>query len=298
MGTVYLAQHRDCDGLQGWVALKVLHSHLADDERMVTMFLDEAAIGARLQHRNVCQVLDWGWDGARPYMALEYLHGLSLTALTRRIGLLPFEVGLRLVADAARGLHYAHELRDGDGAPSPVVHRDVSPENIVVLFDGFAKVVDFGIAHARGRSTQTQAGELKGKLGHLAPEQVVGGAMDRRTDVWALGVVLWEAVTGEPLFKAETLHEHMYEIVQGPIPSPVDHDPSCPAPLELVTMMALQRDPRHRPADAGQLADALEDILDTRGMTTTDHDLARWLCHHVRTPRRRPKSGTVRCRGS
>jgi serine/threonine-protein kinase len=249
MASVYLAQARGSSGFEKWVALKVIHPHIARNKHFVEMFLDEARITARLNHPNICSVFDFGEARETYYIAMEFLQGEPLRSVVRRNNadsLLPVELAVRIVADAARGLHAAHELTDDEGEPLGLVHRDVSPQNIFVLYDGMAKVVDFGIAKARDKLSQTHTGEFKGKLAYMAPEQLDASTVDRRTDVFALGVVLWEMTTGSRLFKRDTEARTMSAVLRDPVPRPSDLREAFPPMLEGIVMRALERDPEKR----------------------------------------------------
>jgi len=254
MGDVYLAQTQGVAGVERWVALKVLRDELSRERKFVAMFLDEARIASRLHHPNLCSVIDFGETDGRYFLTLEYLHGETLSALVRRLHRArpdmlvarPVDLVARIVADAGRGLHAAHEARGPDGEPLVVVHRDVSPQNIFVLFDGVAKVMDFGIAAARLRESKTTTGEFKGKFAYGAPEQLTGGKVDRRTDVFALGIVLWEATLGERLFRADSEGETVLNVIQKEVPAPSSFQSDFPAGVERVILRALQRDPERR----------------------------------------------------
>lgn len=256
MAAVYLAQHRGAGSFHKWLAIKLVHSHLTTDTRFVDMFLDEARLAARIEHPNVCAVYDFGESDGSYFLAMEYLHGESLASVVslawQRDGL-PHEVTAALIADAARGLHAAHELRTPDGTPAEVVHRDVSPQNIFVRYDGIAKVVDFGVARSRERlAERTTTGEVKGKLAYMAPEQLKQQPVDRRADVFALGVVLWEATLGRRLFKRDSEGATVYAVVHDELPPPSQFDPAYPPALERIVMHALERavDSRYATADA------------------------------------------------
>jgi len=188
MASVYLAQFNAAQGFERWVAVKVVHPHLAKDPRFIRMLLDEARITARVQHPNVCSVVDFGKDDGTCYLVMEYLHGESVATVIRRARKgagLPWQLACRIMAEACRGLHAAHELRDHDGKALGIVHRDISPQNLFVLYDGVTKVLDFGVAQARNRLEKTKTGEVKGKLAYMAPEQLLGQTLDRRADIFA-----------------------------------------------------------------------------------------------------------------
>ena len=265
MASVYLATLAGAHQFQRWVAIKVMHEHLSYDEKFVEMFMDEARLAARIQHPNVCQVLDFGEEEGTYFIVMEYLHGETFSQTVKRCwgrdGDLPAGLAARVVGDIARGLHAAHELRTANRELLNVVHRDVSPQNMIVLYDGVAKITDFGIARARGRISSTQSGVLKGKFAYMSPEQLNGEAIDRRSDVWALGVVLWEASVGRRLFRSRSEGETALKVVQGEIPRPSDLNPSIPGQLDDIVLGALSRDIGARIQTAGELAAALDDFI-------------------------------------
>lgn len=264
MASVYLGRAQGVSGFQKMVALKLIHPHLAEDENFLKMFLDEARLSARLNHPNICSVFDFGEIEGIYYIAMEYLHGESLRSLlgaTSKGPRLPIELGIRIVADAARGLHAAHELVDDVGLPLGVVHRDVSPHNIFVLYEGLSKVVDFGIAKARDRLSKTDSDKFKGKLAYMAPEQLDSKCVDRRTDIFALGVVLWECIVGKRLFQRPTSIATMAAVLREDIVGPSDIEPNCSSSLDSIVMRALKRDPEQRWQSMDEMADALENHL-------------------------------------
>jgi serine/threonine protein kinase len=277
MGEVYLAQMRGPAGVERWIALKVLKPHIAQQQKFVTMFLDEARIASRLSHPNLCAVVDFGESDGRYFLALEYLHGETLSKVVRRVHAeaaaipgSPIAVDLltRIIVDAARGLHAAHEARGADGKPLHVVHRDVSPQNVFVLYDGIAKVMDFGIASAQGRESHTTTGEVKGKFAYMSPEQLSGQKVDRRTDVFALGVVFWETLAGRRLFRAESEGETVLNVMTRVVLPPSEHNHHVPAGIDRIVLRALDRDPERRYASAAAMADDIDDYLATVGRPT------------------------------
>ncbi|MBL9019524.1 MAG: serine/threonine protein kinase, partial [Myxococcales bacterium] len=203
---IYLARIGGAAGFEKYVVVKCLHDHLADDQEFVKMFLDEARLAAHLDHSNIVQTMELGEHENRYYMVMEFLAGLSLAMVIRRAGerlpggRIPVPLALNMVAQSCAGLHYAHE-RSINGKFLGIVHRDISPQNLVVSFEGVVKVVDFGIAKAEMRETKTRSGTIKGKFAYMSPEQCVAANVDRRTDVFALGVITWELLTGRRLFK-------------------------------------------------------------------------------------------------
>ena len=273
MGQVYLARVAGPRGVPHYVALKCLRPHCSGDPRLVAMFVDEARVSMQIQHPNVCRVLDYEEHAAVPYMALEYLVGETLASLRRELAkheLAPERraaVSAYILAEAAEGLHAAHELVDDDGKPLGVVHRDVSPDNIFVTYDGAVKVMDFGVAAGSHQRQRTQSGVVKGKLAYLQPEVLRGGKPDRRADVWGMGVVLWELLTGARLFERETDIETLQAIAEAEIKPPSSVYANLPAAFDAVVIGALQRDPANRPASARAFGRQLIALL-------ADHKLA------------------------
>ncbi|MBX3273468.1 MAG: serine/threonine protein kinase [Sandaracinaceae bacterium] len=208
MATVYVAFADDATSPRDAVALKYVHPHLASQRAFVEMFLDEARLAARIEHPNVARVFELGAAGGAHYLTMELLLGRPLSRVAKRLRRLPPEarvpLAMHVVMRAAEGLHAAHELCDASGASLEVVHRDVSPHNVIVTYDGAVKVIDFGIARARGRLHHTETGTVKGKFSYMAPEQMLGARVDRRADVFSLGVILYELLTGSKLFKRAT----------------------------------------------------------------------------------------------
>lgn len=283
MASVHVARLAGPSGFEKLVAVKRIHPHLADDPRFVSMFLDEARLASRIQHPNVCQILDFGESEGESFIAMELLSGAPLVDLVRNarrsdmLGDRYPALCVRRIADACEGLHAAHELKDRGGRPLGVVHRDVSPQNLFVTRDGCVKVVDFGVAASRDQLHHTATGEIKGKFGYLAPEQAMGGTIDRRTDVFALGVVLWELLTHKRLFwrasPAETLHAVLHTVV--PPPSAISR--SSPRSLDGPVLRALARTPERRYATARDFGrDLLRAGAEAGGVADT-LEIAEWL---------------------
>jgi eukaryotic-like serine/threonine-protein kinase len=262
MATVYLARRSGVGGFQRFVAIKRLHPHLANEPEFVEMFLDEARLAALIHHPHVVPILEVGESDSGYYLVMEYVEGDTLSRLVARsmsAGQLPARhVMLRVVLDTLAGLHAAHELRDDRGQLLGLVHRDVSPQNVLVGVDGSARITDFGVARATARLTSTGHGKLKGKLAYMAPEQTRGDELDRRTDLFAMGIILWEVLVGKRLFKADseaaTLQRILVEAIRPPS-SIVGTIPSC---FDDVVLRALDRDPDRRFQSAADMADALE----------------------------------------
>ncbi len=261
MGTVYLAFAEGPMGFDRWVAIKRVHPHLASDAKFVGMFQDEARIVSRIDHPNVCGLLDYGAGAEGHWLVMPYLFGESLQRVRRTAyakdsplrDTFPF-LAARIVEMACEGLHAAHELRDETGKPLEVVHRDISPQNLHVGYDGSVHVLDFGVATARQRLVTTATGEVKGKFAYMAPEQLDGKSLDRRADVFAMGVVLWETLTGRRLFARETMSETVKAVLSEPVPALSDAWPGAPIELEEVVSKALARDPARRHPTARALA--------------------------------------------
>jgi eukaryotic-like serine/threonine-protein kinase len=281
MASVHLARMDGAGGFQKWVAIKKIHPHLIEDEQFINMFLDEARIAARISHPNVAQVFDLGKHENTYWIAMEYLHGEPLREMMRyaeEIGQpMAAELAARVIADAAEGLHAAHELRDKGGQPLNLVHRDVTPHNLFLTYDGMVKVVDFGIAKVSGRLSSTRAGTLKGKLAYMSPEQVRGNEIDRRTDIFALGVVLWELTVGSRLFRMESDLETLEKVQACIVPPPSTIRPDYPVELESIVMRALQKRADQRYQTARELSRALQQYLMRSGNFIGHEEVAAYV---------------------
>ncbi len=278
MGVVYLGIARGPAGFRKILVLKVLKPELAEQEGFVSMFLDEARLAARLSHPNVVQTHEVGTADGRPYLAMEYLEGQTLHRILRRSqhcgAPLPLAYHLKVLVDVLAGLHHAHELLDEEGSPLGVVHRDVSPHNVLITYDGQVKVVDFGIAKALDSSSDTRTGVLKGKVSYMSPEQTRGEAVDRRADVFAVGVMLWEAVTGRRLWLAKSDVAILHERLTTGVPRPREVAPETPDALERIVLRALAEDPRDRYESAAAMRAELESYLRANGLDAVrDADL-------------------------
>jgi serine/threonine protein kinase len=274
MGQVFLA--REFGAVERLVVLKLILPHLAEDEEFLTMFLEEARLVARLQHPNLVTILDLLEVEGRHCLAMEYVQGDDVRRLDKQARLkgklLPTGLVLRLISEAAAGLDYAHKARDAQGQPLRLVHRDVSPQNILVGFDGAVKIIDFGVAKAAGSSQQTATGVLKGKYPYMSPEQASGQAIDGRSDQFALGVVMWELLTGKRLFKGESDMMTLRLVKDCQVPPPSQLNPKLPPGVDEVVMRALSPTPDKRYPDCGALRLALEDyIIQLRLPASTAH---------------------------
>jgi hypothetical protein len=277
MGEVLLARRRGPQGFEKLVAIKTIRAELAGAAAVRAMFLDEAKLLAHLAHPAIAQVSDFGEEQGGLYLVMEYVPGVRFRELAERRP--PPAIAARAVADAARGVHAAHELRDLDGHAMRVVHRDLSPENLILGWDGQVKVLDFGIALVKGRQAPvTEVGTVKGKPPYMSPEQVKNEAVDRRSDVWSLGLVLHELLTGLPVFSGESIYAVARSVVVDEIrPPSVAAGLAMPAGLDAAVMGALSRDLDGRTASAGELADQLERVAAAEGGET----LASWASREL-----------------
>jgi serine/threonine protein kinase len=261
MATVYLGRLTGSGGFSRTVAIKRLHPQFAKDPEFVTMFLDEARLAARIRHPNVVPTLDVVAASGELFHVMEYVQGESLSHLARgmktRGERVPLRILLRIMNDVLQGLHAAHEARDERGVPLCIVHRDVTPQNVLVGVDGVARLLDFGVAKAAGRAHTTQEGQIKGKLSYMAPEQLLSSGVTRETDVYAASVVLWEMLTGERLFTGENELDVVAKLLQRDIHPPSRIAPDVPPELDALVMRGLHSQARERYATARDMCLAL-----------------------------------------
>lgn len=264
MAHVHLAISSRTGGFQKLLVLKTLRAEFAEDPEFRRMFLDEARIAARLNHPNVVHTYEVGEDGGKIFIAMEYLEGQALSSVVARVGRgeMPLPVALRILSDALSGLHYAHELTDYDGKPFGLVHRDVSPQNVFVTYMGHAKILDFGIAKGGVSGGETKSGVIKGKVGYMSPEQVTGAPLDRRADVFAVGVMLWE-VLAKARFVGKTEDEVVVitRRMQGTEKRIRDVAPDAPEALLAICERAMAQDPDDRFPTALAMQEALDAYL-------------------------------------
>jgi serine/threonine protein kinase len=277
MAEVYAAKAMGAHGFERLVAIKRILPTMGEDPEFIQMFVDEARIAAQLQHANVVQVLELGNQDDRLYIAMEYVSGRDARQLlerTRKGGPpVPVEVACHLISRVCEALDYAHEKRDAQGAPLGIVHRDVSPQNVLVGFDGAVKLIDFGIAKAETKLSKTQSGVLKGKFSYMSPEQVKGLAVDRRSDVFAAGVLLWELLCGRKLFAGDSDLAVLEKVRSAEVAPPRTLRPDLPEPLERIVLKALAADPAARHQRAIDLHDDLVPFAAGFG----PRQLAAWL---------------------
>jgi len=281
MAEIFLARGVGAAGVERYCVLKRILRERASDLHFVRMFLDEARLAAQLNHPNVAQVYDIGMLSDSYFFTMEYVHGETVRAVLQRARSLrremPLGSVLTIVAGTAAGLHHAHDRLGFDGRPLGIVHRDVSPSNLMISFEGGVKVVDFGVAKAADRMQETRSGTVKGKISYLSPEQCRGTEVDRRTDLFALGIVMWEMVTGERLYRRASDFENMNAIVNEPTPPPSARRRGVPPEIDDIVMRLLAKDPAARYQTADDLIAAIEQAAPVTGAMISSSSLGRLL---------------------
>lgn len=267
---VWLGRAEGVGGFHRLFAVKMIHEHLCGETKFVDLFLNEARIASRIHHPNVVAISDVGLESGSYYLSMDYVGGETLTRLLQATWNqgqpLPIDITLQILLQCCEGLHAAHELRDRDGRPLGVVHRDVAPQNIMVGYDGVVRLMDFGIAKAVDQLKTTRPGVWRGTLPYMAPEQIrAQGPLDRRVDLFALGIVLWESTVGQRLFKAKRDLDTLTRVLELEVPRPSAVATDYPAVLEPIVLKALERDPERRYQSARALGDDLREVLATRG---------------------------------
>ncbi|MCB9624933.1 MAG: serine/threonine protein kinase [Sandaracinus sp.] len=279
MAEIYLAQEPMLGGGIRIVVVKVLRKQLANDEDFEQLFLREGRVAMQLSHPHISTVFEFGKWGGHFFIAMEYVEGATLKEILERVALhgekLEPEVAVGIVAKVASALDYAHTARDARRASLGVVHRDVSPHNLMVRFDGVVKLLDFGVAKVAQSEDESRSDAVKGKFGYLAPEQCRAESVDGRADVFALGVCLWEAITGRRLYKRGSQFDTFRAILEEPPPSIRELDPSLPEDLDEIVRKALAKEPGNRFAAAGEMQEALEQWISNRGAIVTAARLRR-----------------------
>jgi eukaryotic-like serine/threonine-protein kinase len=274
MGEIFLARQTGIAGFRRLAILKTLRPELSEQDGFLTQFLDEARVAATLNHPNIVAVYEVGLHEGVHFIAMEYIGGIDLSVLQREAARahqrVPFRVAASIVCAAAVGLDYAHHAKDEAGQPLTVVHRDVSPQNLMIRPDGVVKVVDFGVAQASNQLHETAADKIKGKIRYMAPEQLAGQDVDGRSDQFSLGIVLWELVTGKPLFSQSNPVDVFQRILSGDLPRAQSVVADLPDALDAVIkrMMATERGDRY--ARCGDVATALRAFLDGSGGAADD----------------------------
>jgi len=265
MAEIHLARQTGIEGFERIVVVKKILPTLAGDESFLEMFFDEARIAALLNHPNIVQIYDLGKEGEEYFIAMEYLEGESLAYLERQARkkkiYMPPHLAAGIIAMLCDGLDYAHAFQGPEGKPLQIVHRDVSPQNVIILFNGGVKLVDFGIAKAASQLHMTRVGTMKGKLTYMSPEQVLGKTVDRRSDIFSLGVILWEVLTRRRLFKRPSEPATLQAIMNEDIPEIREIRPEVPLELEAIALKALQKDPADRFENASAMGNALRDHI-------------------------------------
>ncbi|MCX4247988.1 serine/threonine-protein kinase [Paraliomyxa miuraensis] len=279
MAELYIARQAGIEGFEKIVALKRVLPHLAEDAQFVQMFLAEARIAATLDHPNIVHVTDIGEEDGEYFFAMEYVHGANLLEVLRRNDVLPLPraCALTIVTGVAAALHYAHDQLGPDGRPLGLVHRDVSPSNVMISYTGAVKLTDFGIVRAAGRTSVTAEGQTKGKAGYMSPEQCFGERIDRRSDVFALGILLYEATTGVRAFYAPNEFAMMGRTARVDYVPPQDIDPSYPPALARIVARALAKEPDERYPTAEAMHVELEAVAQAEGLRLSAVELSRHM---------------------
>ena len=264
MAELFLARTKGPNGFEKVVALKRILPKYTERQRYISLFCDEARLAASLNHANIVQVYDIGLDSGAYFFAMEYLHGQDLRSVLHRAWRegekMPLQFAVQIATQVAAALHYAHEMKRPDGSLVDIVHRDVSPSNIIVTYDGAVKLLDFGVAKAATRTVKTRTGTLKGKISYMSPEQAKGAPVDRRSDIFSLGIVLWEMVTTSRLFRGENDLATLQLIINVPPKKPSEARPDCPPELERIILKALTQDITNRYQTADEMLRDLENF--------------------------------------
>ncbi|HWU88553.1 MAG TPA: serine/threonine-protein kinase, partial [Kofleriaceae bacterium] len=281
MAEVFRAKAFGVEGFERLVAVKRILPNIAEDKEFIRMFIEEAKLSVQLNHANIAQIFDLGVVDSSYYIALEHVHGRDLRGIfdrCRQLGeAMPVAQACFIVMKLCEGLDYAHNKRDQGGRELALVHRDVSPQNVLVSFEGEVKIIDFGIAKAAGKGSKTQAGILKGKFGYMSPEQVRGLPVDRRSDVFSCGIVLYELLTGERLFIGESDFSTLEKVRNVEILPPSTYNRKIPDELERIVLKALAKDVEDRYQNAIDLHDELQAFVYTAGEFYSRKDLAGWM---------------------
>ncbi|NOY92810.1 MAG: serine/threonine protein kinase, partial [Deltaproteobacteria bacterium] len=281
MAEVFKAKTFGVEGFERLIALKRILPSIAEDQEFIVMFIDEAKIAVQLSHANIAQIFDLGKVGESYFIAMEYVQGKDLRAIfdrSRKRGeTVPVPMACYITMKVCEGLDYAHNKKDSSARPLHLVHRDVSPQNVLISYDGEIKLIDFGIAKAANKAGKTQAGILKGKFGYMSPEQVRGLPLDRRSDIFAMGIVLYEQLTGERLFVGESDFSTLEKVRNVEIMPPSTYNRRIPEELEQIVLRALAKDAEDRYQSAMDLHDDLQSFMYTSGNFFARKDLSSYM---------------------
>ena len=281
MAEVFKAKSYGVEGFEKIIAIKRILPTMGEDRDFIKMFIDEAKIAGQLAHANICQIFELGRIDGSHFIAMEYIWGKDLLQIQNRVRklkqMMPVPMACFVIAKVLEGLDYAHRKRDPLGRPLEIVHRDCSPQNVLVSYEGEVKVIDFGIAKATSRNSRTMAGVLKGKFGYMSPEQVRGLPLDRRSDIFALGTMLFECLTGERLFQGETDFSTLEKVRNVDVQSPRAINPAIPEQIERVIMKALAKDVEDRYQWCSEMLGDLQQYLMSQDVVFTAKSLSGWL---------------------
>ncbi|RME22254.1 MAG: serine/threonine protein kinase [Deltaproteobacteria bacterium] len=281
MAEIFVARREAMEGFQKTIVIKRIRPHLSDNPTFVKMFLNEAKLAAQLNHSNIAQIFDLGRIGRSYFIAMEYIDGRDMRTIVpkaRKKGIdFPIEYSLKVARDVCEGLYYAHRKTDEKGNPLNIVHRDVSPENIMVSFDGEVKILDFGIAKAENLISETRAGEIKGKLAYLSPEQVAGKTLDQRSDIFSLGAMLYEWIAGHKLFTGSSDVEVLKAILEARIYPPSYFRKEIPEELDEIVLRALARNRQERYQNAWEMLADIDQFLASHTFVPSNIHLSNFL---------------------
>jgi serine/threonine-protein kinase len=281
MGQVYLARQKGPVGFEKLMVVKRILPHLAEEDQFIEMFFDEARIAAHLNHPNIAQIFDLGDVDGTFYIAMEYVNGESLKQVMNRVrsirSQIPLGLKVRIAADAAAGLHSAHQARNPAGKLLDFIHRDVSPQNILVGFNGFVKLIDFGVAKAATKVSNTVTGAIKGKYAYMSPEQARGGDLDHRSDIFGLGTILYEMLTEQRLFKRENENATLKAVISAKPAAPSTMGIAMPPAIDAICLKALEKKPDDRYQSAEDFQLALEEFIRAERLQATSTYLASFM---------------------